>query len=77
MPTKKQKPATTINVPTVTCAHLTALIADLPDDALTASSHYVNSVNAARSRLHTQRVGDMNGAWAPRHSTVDEYIQVI
>ena len=64
-------------VPAETCTHLTALIADVPDDALTASSIYGNVVNAARSRLHTQREGDFAGAWAPSHSTVNEYIQVM
>ena len=62
-----------------TCTHLTALIADVPDDALTASSSFREGINSSRSRLHTQDEGghlDLDGAWVAQYNTLDQYIQV-
>ena len=62
----------------VTCTHLTALIADVPHDALTASSVFGHGHEASRSRLNTQlAVGGLSGGWAAEQFTVDEYIQVL
>ena len=61
-----------------TCAQLSALIADVPDDDLTASSsHGSGALDPPRSRLHTQHAAGVGaGAWSAQYITANEYIQV-
>ena len=61
------------------CQQLTAYIAAVADDALTASSewpHPGRSHGPASSRLFARRTGSSTAGWVAGAATTSEYIQV-
>ena len=60
---------------TQACSGQAPLINGLPDSALTASSFHTQRTSPSRSRLHTQRQGNLLPAWRPADDDVVLYIQ--